>query len=63
MANKQQIKMQKAKIFAIRAQAWALLLEKLLPYFKYVCWLLLTYLLGPTGVTVTKSILKLIGMH
>lgn len=62
MADKQKIALKNAEIFEVKARAWSLLLEKLFPYFKYSCLLVSTYLLGPSGVTAMKGILKLFGV-
>jgi hypothetical protein len=43
MANKLQSEMKKAEIFAIRSQAWCLLLEKMFPFFRWLCVMFLIY--------------------
>jgi hypothetical protein len=63
MADKQKTEMKNAEIFAVKAQAWSLLLEKSFPYFKCSRLLVLTYLLEPSGVTAMRGMLKLFGVN
>jgi hypothetical protein len=63
MVNKQKTELKNAEIFAVRVQAWSLLLEKLFPYYRYSCLLFLAFLLEPSGVTAMKGMLKLFGVN
>jgi hypothetical protein len=63
MADKQKTEMKNAEIFAVMAQALSLLLEKLFPYYRYSCLLVSAFLLGPSGVTAMKGMLKLFGVN
>jgi hypothetical protein len=61
MSKKKQNELKEAQVFLIKSQAVSLVLKESFPYFKYTCVLLSAYLLGPSGVTATKSVLRLIG--
>jgi hypothetical protein len=61
MAKKQQNELKAAQAKSIKSQAISLILKESFPYFKCTCWLVGVCLVGPTGITAAKNILKLFG--